>query len=393
MRWRYRKYSYHEKQKFFFSEKDIDFTTEYLDYSHFLLQEFFSADLDTRRKISKYYSDIYGSQSFNYLQRKYSEWANGDYHLTDLMKGRILAFMPEFLNSEANHKLGIHEFMATIKNNIKSFLSYQKTTYRNSLNLKDPQDVVSIFNKEYEKIQGLTIRNSRFNVLSEDEKTEALEISKYILEVKLQKLFDQIDRDFRIFLPFMNIFNRGSFYASYFIESFNLKVDITKSGTQEIELPKFKIEEIEANSRFKEYSDKYLAYELVSIHKEANKAISKSFLNSSDIQLFHSHYEALSHGDSEASMNSNFNGEGGILSIRAQMKPYKLIKSSLIISSIKLLSYIIVTVGLGSMAISIELFPLLIYGGIIVCIFVFAIISEEFKKLKSLTRELITYGK
>lgn len=388
MSWRYRSY----QSKFYFSEKEIDFTTEYLDYGQFLLQEFFKADLETRKKLSNYYYDVYGSRSFAYLKRKYSEWANGDYHLTDLMKERILSLMPKFLNDKAKHKLGIHEFMASIKNTVKSFQSSQKTTFRNTTNLKRPQEVVSIFEKEYEKIQALTIRNFRFNVLTEEEKEEALEISKYILEIKLQKAFDQIERDFNIFLPYMFKFKRGIFSANYSITLFNLKVDITNTGIDDIEIPKFKIKEIEANSRFKEYSDKYLAYELVSIHKEANKAVSNSFLNANDIALFFAHYEELSNGESEVNMNSTFQGEGGILSLKAQMKPLKLLKTSIIISSIKLAIYFIAIITLVSLAINHKLFTLLIFGGFFVGIFALSLVSEEIKQLKSLTKEFKTYG-
>lgn len=388
MSWRYRSY----QSKFYFSEKEIDFTTEYLDYGQFLLQEFFTADLETRKKLSNYYYDVYGSRSFAYLKRKYSEWANGDYHLTDLMKERILSLMPKFLNDNAKHKLGIHEFMASIKNTVKSFQSSQKTTFRTTTNLKRPQEVVSIFEKEYEKIQALTIRNFRFNILTEEEKDEALEISKYILDIKLQKAFDQIERDFNIFLPYMFKFKRGIFSANYSITLFNLKVDITNTGIDDIEIPKFKIKEIEANSRFKEYSDKYLAYELVSIHKEANKAVSNSFLNANDIALFFAHYEDLSNGESEVNMNSTFQGEGGILSLKAQMKPLKLLKTSIIISSIKLAIYFIVIITLVSLAINHKLFTLLIFGGFFVGIFALSLVSEEIKQLKSLTKEFKTYG-
>lgn len=388
MSWGYRTY----QSKFYFSEKEIDFTTEYLDYNQFLLQEFFSADLETRKKLSNYYFEIYGSRSFAYLKRKYSEWANGDYHLTDLMKERILSFMPKFLNDDAKHKLGIHEFMASIKNTVKSFQSSQKSTFRNSINIKKPQEVATIFEKEYEKIQTLTIRNFRFNVLTEEEKLEALEISKYILEIKLQKVFDQIERDFNIFLPYMFKFKRGIFSANYSISEFNLKVDITNTGLQDVEIAKFRIKEIEANSRFKEYSNKYLAYELVSIHKDANKAVSNSFLNANDIQLFFTHYEELSNGESEVNMNSTFQGEGGILSLKAQMKPLKLLKTSIIISSLKLAITFIIAVTLVSLAINHKLFTLLIFGGFFVGIFALSLVSEEIKLLKSLTKEYKTYG-
>ena len=117
MSWRYKKYySYRRssyRPNFYYSEKELDFTNENLDYNQFLLQEFFNADLETRKKISNYYIDKFGERSFAYLKRKYSKWANGNYHLTDLMSGRILSLMPQFLNSEAKHKLGIHQFIST----------------------------------------------------------------------------------------------------------------------------------------------------------------------------------------------------------------------------------------------------------------------------------------
>ena len=300
--------------------------------------------------------------------------------------------MPKFLNEKAKDKLSIHEFMASIKNTVKSFQSSQKSTFRNSINIMKPQEVVSIFKKEYEKIQTLTIRNFRFNVLTEEEKVEALEISKYILEIKLQKTFDQIERDFNIFLPYMFKFKRGFFFANYSISEFNLKVDITNTGLQDVKIAKFRIKEIEANIRFKEYSNKYLAYELVSIHKDANKAVSNSFINAYDIQLFFYHYEELSNGESEVNMNSTFQGEGGILSLKAQMKPLKLLKTSIIISLLKLAIYFIVAATLVSFAINHKLFTLLIFGGFFVGIFALSLVSEEINQLKSLTKEYKTYG-
>ncbi len=399
MSWRYKKYRTYKTYnrtlplKFYFSEKEIDFTSEYLNYGQFLLQEFFTTDSETNKKISIYYIDAYGPRSYAYLKRKYNEWANGDYHLTDLMKERIISLMPQFLNETAKHKLRIHEFMAAIKNTVKSFQFNQKSTVVNSTNIKNPKEVVTLFENDYERIQTLTIRNFRFNVLTEDEKEEALEISKYILEIKLQKAFDQIERDFNIFLPYMFKFKRGVFSATYSITEFKLKIDITNTGIEDIVIPKFKIKEIEANSIFKEYSDKYLAYELVSIHQNANKAVSNSFLNANDIQLFLYHYEELSTGESEVNMNSTFQGEGGILTINAKMKPLKLLKTSIVTTSIKLAIYLIVIITLVSLAINYKLFTLLIFGGFFVGIYAISLVIDKIKQLKSLIKEYKTYGK
>lgn len=381
MSWGYKTYY----SKFYFSEKEIDFTAEYLNYEQFLLQEFFLADIETAEKISDYYYNIYGARSLAYLNRNNAGWVKGQYHLTDLMRGRITSIMPKFLNKNAKHKLGIHEFMASIKNTVKTFQLSQKPKFRNTTNLKSAQEVVSIFQNEYAKIQTVVNPNFRFNVLTAEEKLEALEISKYILEIKLQKEFDQIERDFNIFLPYMLKFKSGFFLANYSITYFNLKVDITNTGVEEVKIPKFKIKELEANNRFKEYSDKYLVYELLSIHKEANEAVYNSFLNSNDIELFVKHYEELSKGESELNMNSTFQGEGGILLLNVNMKPLKLLKTAIIISSMKLAVYLIVTITLILLALNYKQFILLIFGGI----FALNIIFDQTNQLKSLIKEMI----
>ena len=134
---------------------------------------------------------------------------------------------------------------------------------------------------------------------------------------------------------------------------------------------------------------------MVSIHRQDNKAVSNSFLNANDIQLFFAHYEELSNGESEVNMNSTFQGEGGIFSLKAKMKPFKLMTTSIIVSSIKLIIYFIVIISLVLLAITIthKLFILLIFGGFFMGIFAFALVSEEIKQLKSLTKEFKTYGK
>lgn len=389
MSWRYTS----NKSKYYFSEKEIDFTADYLNYEQFLLQEFFTADLETAEKLSDYYYNVYGARSLAYAKRNTSGWINGDYHLTDLMRERITSIMPKFLNEKAKHKLGIYEFMTSIKNTVRSFQNSQKSTFKNTTNLIKPQEVIAIFEKEYEKIQALTIRNFRFNILTQEEKSEALEISKYILELKLQKTFDQIDRDFNVFIPYMYKFNRGVFSANYSITEFNLKLDITNTGLDDIQITNFRINIIHSNNRFKEYSDRYLAYELLSLHNEANKAVSNSFLNTNDIQLFLTHYEELFTSESELTLYSTFQGEGGVLSLRAELKPLNLLKKSILISALKIIIYLITVVSLVSLAINYEIFNLLIFGGLFLAFFALSLINQEVTLLKTLTKEYKTYGK
>jgi hypothetical protein len=389
MKYRYRS----NKSKFYFSEKEIDFTANYINYSQFLLQEFFKADNVTKEIISNYYIQVYGSLSYSYLKRKYDEWAKGDYHLTDLMKGRILALMPKFLNENARHKLGIHEFMNSIKKTVGEFESSQKIAFRKSISLKRPQEIVRLFEQEYEEIQELKIPKYKFNVLSEDEKEEALEISKFIIQIKLQKAFDQIYRDFDVFLPYMPLFKRGKFIANYSITLFNINVELTNTNIQDLEIPKFRIQEIESDSRFKEYSDKYLAYELLELHKNAEKAVSNSFLNQNDISLLFAHYEELANGESEARINSTFQGEGGILTFKAEIKPLKYLKTSIYISSIKLAIYLILIATMISLSLFHKKYTLLIFGFLLLGVLFWTVVSYEIRKIRSLKNELKMYGK
>lgn len=377
-----------------FKDLDFDFSdSKYLSHWDFMLSEFFNASKELKKKFLDAYFNKYGAGPYNYMLRTHwYSWEYGNRTVSDTQSWRIYKIMENLLDDNGKHRLGMNEFMMSIKCTVKSFLENQKKLYSKVQNFKNTQDIIQVFNNELSKIQSLKLADVKPRILTEEEKEEALEISKYILEVKLQKAFDQIERDFNIFLPYLHKFKRGIFSAEYSITLFNLKVDITTAGIDDLEIPKFKIKEMDANSRFKEYSDKYLAYELVSIHKVANMAVCKSFLNANDIELFFAHYKELYNIDSEVKMNSTFQGEGGILSLKAQLKSIKLLKTSIAISSIKLTIYFIVSVTLVSLAINHKLFTLLIFGGFFGGIFALSLVSDEIKQLKLLTKEFKTYG-
>lgn len=378
-----------------FKDLEFDFSDgDYFSHWDFMLSEFFKASKEIKNEFRKAYINEYGSGPYDHMMRNFwYKWNNGNRVVSDTQSYRIYCLMQNLLDDSAIHRLRMNEFMMSIKSTVKGFIDIQRKTYNKLQNLKNTQDLIQIFVKELEKIKLLILVDIKARVLSEEEKIEALEISKYILEIKLQKTFDQIERDFTIFLPFMFKFKRGIFSANYSISNFNLKLDITNTVIEDVEIPKFKIKEIEANSSFKEYSDKYLSNELLSIHQEANKAISNSFLNVNDMEVFFGHYEELSNGESQVNMNSTFQGEGGVLLWKAQLKPLKLLKTSIIISCIKLTIYFTVFVILVSLAINHELFALLIFGGFFGGIFTFIMISEEITLLKTLTKEYKTYGR
>jgi hypothetical protein len=393
MNWR-RNY-YHRntyKEKFYFSEQEIDFTTEYLDYNQFLLQEFFNADLTYRKRISEYYNNKYGEQSFAYLKRKYTEWANGNYHLTDLMKSRIISFMPQFLTEEAKHKLGVHAFISSIKRTVNSF--WKNRNYQSTKRLSNLEELLNLFKSDNDRINNLNpIIRTRLDILSNEEIIEAGEIIRYILKVKLQNAFNQINRDFEIFFPFISNFNRGSISINYEFSFYNCSIELSKSDKNKLGFLKFYIAEIDSQSRYKGYADKYLAYEMVSIHTDNKKAIVKSFLNNHDMNLFWGHYEELAKGESLAIMNATFQGEGGILRLNAEVKPLRVLRISISKSVFKIIVFVIIISGLVSWSINMEWNTLLIWGGIIGGLFGLNFIREEYSQLKTLLKEHRKYGK
>lgn len=348
MSWRYRRSSHKSRRRtfrtstykppYFFFEKDIDFTLEHLDYKQFLLQEFFTADDESRKKLDSYYLTVYGSRSLAYLQRKYSEWAAGDYHLTDLMRDRILFIMPKFLGDEAKQKLGLFEFMSSIKKIIKKYLRDQTTRFSIIKILNHPNEVSEIFQKEFDKINELSIGDLKYNVLTEQEREEALEISKYILEEKLIYYFLHVQSDFETFLPFLKRCTFGVFDIKYSITQFNLQVALDPSVKVEIEDPDFAPVDVGLDGRFKQYAAKYLAYELGAVEHDMNVAVCHSFLSTNDMDLFFFQYEELIRKKNETALNSTFQGEGGILSLSVQIQPIRKLASLIFSSSIIILA-------------------------------------------------------
>jgi hypothetical protein len=398
---------------FRFSENDIDFSPRsdtFFNYDKFLINEFFNATDKEIVKIMASYQQRYGESAFNYVLRNYYwGWRHGDRTLTNVQESRILEIMPMHLNEdakqrlnkikeEARYKLGIEEVTNSIKKTIQSFFFAQGTIYSKHPITSD-NDILTVFQKEFERAKSLQPANQsskasydRIVVLTQEELSEALNIAKYIIYVKLQKQINQIVKDFNTFLPFMQGPMRGVFKAAYVIPIFNIKVEITNAKFTKVVIPNYKIKEIETNSRFKEYSDKYLAYELVNIHSETNKAITNAFLNANDIKLFFDHYEELSNSDNEINMKAAFTGEGGMLNIEAKMKPIKMLKTSIAKSVAKMLIYTIIVAGLIGWVTAYKIWILLILGGLYGGGFYISLLNDEIKQIKTYTSEIKLYG-
>ena len=375
--------------KFYYSGVEIDFTKDDLNYEYFLLQEFFNANNDTISKVSNYYSNAFGEKALEYLDRKFGEWSKGDYHLTNMMKGRIVDMMPKFLNQNAKHKLGIHEFMNCIKNTVKS--NQLRSAYLQR-RLNDVDALSGIIEKEYEKINGIkVVYQNSFNILTTKELQEAEGISKYILFTKIESLVSQIELDFNNFLPYTNKFEKGKIDRIYSIPLLSVDFDLSTMRTVNVELPMIDSYYRETNNQFKSYSDRYLAYELTEVRKASNISTVNSFFNLSDLKILVDRYLVLLNSKSNAKISSKFICQAGTLTILIDIKPSIVIIISILMSLGKLIISTLVYFFLFQWAFSssrgVYFFILLIATGVE---YLFG--KYEFEKLKSLNKELQSYG-
>jgi hypothetical protein len=190
----------------------------------------------------------------------------------------------------------------------------------------------------------------------------------------------------------MKFVKRGIFSAEYNITFFNIRIDLTKTVFQEIKVPDILVDEIVANSRFKEFSDKYLANQLVTINTDANKAILYAFLNAHELKIFFDHYEELSHLEREVNMKSSFKGEAGNLNIQIQMKPIKMLKTSIAKSISKITIYTTIVTMLILVVIRNKWGPIILLSGAGIIVFYFNFVSEEIKLIKHYKTEIKKYG-
>ena len=364
--------------KFKFSENDIDFkpkTGQFFNYEKFLINEFFNSTDAEMDIIMRNYEKIFGSSALKYVMKTYySGWRRGNRTLSNIQHNRIIKIMPSLLNKnaqealntlkeKAKYKLGIEEVIGGIQRTVHYYFQnqhklYSKDTFHSEI------DIQNVFNKEIDRVQSMSIVGF-FYVLDNLERDEVIQISKYITLMKLKKQFDQIERDIKIFRPFIQLAQRGEFSAVYKITAFNNRMELAQTSLKEIIVPEILIEEITANSRFKAFSDKFLAGELININSEANKAISSAFLNAHDLDLFFNQYAELSNSISEVKMKSTFKGEGGVLDIQIQMKPSKIIRTSIAKSYSKITISTIIITWLVLIAIRSELFLILLLGGVL----------------------------
>jgi hypothetical protein len=156
-------------------------------------------------------------------------------------------------------------------------------------------------------------------------------------------------------------------------------------------MPDFLMEKIQASGRFKQYSDNYLANELVSLNKENNISKLNSVLSSRDLELFFNHFDSFNATDSSLDMKSTFQSNAGVLSISIQKKSIKMLKTVIAKKISSLSIYLFVFTVIVLFFIMIEEFVILIMFGIPIFITLFGMFKDEVKQIQLIKNEIKSY--
>ncbi|MBS9767064.1 MAG: hypothetical protein KGV44_05945 [Flavobacteriaceae bacterium] len=337
------------KEKFYYTEKEIDFTV-HLDYNQFYLQEFFNLDDNMLNRFFEEYLSSYGQVSLTYLKKKYNSWKKRHYHLTRHMQDKIIRLMPLFITNEAKHKLGVYEFTNLIRINIEYWSWSKVDTFIWNWNLKI-EDVIKRFEDDYDRICKFTLRykyDGVFKILLNDEVKEVEAICKYILKTKLIVEFNKLKDDFEVFFSYVDKIKEYDIEdVEYNLSFYSGKLNLTNKDCclNKFSTVNFNIPYTENNSKYKNIADKYLAYELVNVRNENNKKIVKSILNKNNLDLFLSHYNNLANTKSVSHLKGSFNGEGGVLFLNLKIIPPYILKW-LIVKSITTIILLVFFSGL-----------------------------------------------
>jgi len=310
---RYREY------KYYFSFQKIDHKADTLDVKKILLQEFFAGDKTTINKIFVKYFDIHGRRPTLYLKNKYQKWKFANYHLTDLIRDRLLKIIPYCLSEERRFYLLKHEVFSQINN------LYKERIFTGYSNKKI--DLSEIFEKAEEQID--RINNFKFswfvndNVYTKNELLEFKLLLKYILKKKLLHSFDATKKDINIFKPKVNQFKKAAVEARYFIDLLNIQIDLNKINKNNIYFhPSYP--KLNFKTDFVDAAKEYLLKELENIRFNALKAEVDGDVCNEDLDKIFNQYKELAKLDNNGNISATLKGNGGLLKLNIEILSFKM---------------------------------------------------------------------
>ncbi len=370
------------------SYQDIPYSTKSKIYN-FLEKEFLNADDKTFNLIARHYYKHYGYGPYNYLLKTYTSWQRGWTSISSLTFGRIIECMPKYLSDDKRFFIlqeEVHSFFNRKRNDFK-----KETIILTELNqsFKNFQNTILTFGKE--DLQWFIGRG----LFTEEQVEHYLKICRYVLNEKILQAHRQVANDLQLIKNKLTHFNEPIKLASYQISFFDKPINVANIKRIEFSLSPLQSLNFQIDESFKKFGENYFLDELMKISFDDKKKETNTILKSNDIDMFFTHYYDLKkQTTSQVSMKSTFEGNGGTLSLHLEFVPYSVSKQLIYVASLRLLSYIGLTILLGFV---ISLLPkywiiLTIIGLIVWFNTIFPKLKADVNNIQQAKNNIIKYG-
>lgn len=372
-----------------FSKTYRYFKPKWFSTYSYIENEFFNADKETLKKITDLYYELYGYSAYKYLLNTYQAWKSRSVSASRQTLNRIFECVPRFLSDEKRFHI--------LKNEVFYFIDdiHQKQQNK-SINLNQLND---LFENYAIQLNSFSQTNMPYmvgkKIFSTEEIEQFLYACKYSMFEKLNLSYRQVQNDLTLFKEKISTFQTGVFKAHYQIDFLNSKVDISNINETNLFFIQLKTPKIKISGRYKEFTEKYILEELLQMSFQEKEGVVNHFVKSTDLEFFLNQYYNINRKENEATLKSEFKGEGGQLNVVLEVKSLYKIKYSLFLSSVKLLAYLIILYLSLYFTIEFELYNfgvLLIFVGFFLGVFVLEGFKSETRKIKNLKLDLKRYG-
>lgn len=356
----------------------------------YIENEFFTADTETLRKITDLYFHLYGYGPHKYLMDTYHSWKSG--HITPSAKtrDRIFECVPRFLSDEKRFFILKNEVIYFIRSLHKR--QQNKSILLSELNL--------LFENYLIKIESFNRSNLQYmvgkSIFTPEEIDQFLMVCKYSLIEKLNLSYLQVKSDLELIKSKLSNINKGIFQASYQVDFLNSNIDISDINDREVCLFNIKKQELNISGLNKRFAEQYILEEFMQMIFLQKEGELNQFIQSKDLDFFISKYHEITDKEVEATLKSEFRGEGGHLKISFEIKSINKIQTLIFISFAKILFYTAISIGAIAVFFIHEIydhFILLIFGGLIIGVFLLNGFTTTINTLKELIIDLKRYGK
>lgn len=360
------------------------------DITTYIKNEFFNADDLIFTRVANLYRQLYGYGAYKYMMETFYSWKSGSVGLSGQTMRRILECVPKFLSDDKRFyilKCEIIYFIETLH-----FKQQNKKTSLSQLN-----DLFENYAKEIDNFNQVNL--SWFvgkGIFTETEIQQFLNVCKYALNKKLNLSFRQVQSDLTLIKRKLSDLKQGCFHANYQIDFLTSTVDLSNINQTTLNFTQLTKHEIILEGIFKQFAEQYILEELMKMNFSEQEGEVNHFVKSKDLDFFISQYKEILDQDNEASLKSEFKGEGGQLNLSLEVKSLNKIQASLFLSGAKLTLYAAIFVSAIILIFAFQLykiFALLFFGGLIVGGMLLGGISTEFKTIKNLILDLKRYGK